>query len=1606
MNNNQLLNKKKGKENESSKLNTIIIDIEKSKFSNKDSIVGIRNKKEHKNSNKNKKSVENHYTQILKKQSEFKQEELHSNIDKISKKDTEKITTQEPSLENHKNQQNLIIPNSKENLDEQLKDKTDKDLLTFYFYFHPLEKEKNFNVIIKFFDRKENQINSFEMNSLNILNSIWTITIPFDYIPENEYHYKYFVKFLFTYESDLIHRRKDRMLNVIFDTPYSIKSFYYSTSINNEKPILFYFNYFFENKEYDKILKLKDFYRCHNFEDWPDDLIYQLILKLKIDKICDEEMLQLLRVINCYNNGNIYKTEFLNDLLISLYDNSFFDREITWQLGNSIRRTICLLCKNSQTIYKIYLTKLYEILPKNFVFDSKSLVFPENFNFQKLFNLINKSFNNGNNYLSYKQLDKDILHQVFSTFDFSKEDLENYEKLIVCLKSLNINELKYLIKNDIFRTEDLFQLKNKLLKIIHSKSSFMSKDDICNLIFEKLNSRIDNIEFLSEFIIVFEKEMIVFNDKILKFLVENKNLCKINRISLIDIFNEFFDFYKEEKNILIEVSQLLCYFFEVSLKNNSIIEKIILFENIYSDILKKYAHSEDDMNAINQAANKIIKIYEEDLDSIHNDMILNLRLILLYIEEDFHFDFIFNIFKKHIDKNQDILSLIQTFMKIHELVEENKYEIKITDYTKNYNQYISLENKLKIFIDFVIAKVNDYVIDLKFLIENEEFVKIIFTSNAINNLDIIKEIKEKVLDLLSKFMSLKIDIETVSYIFEKDQEGNNFKIVPNYRKIIFDLFLLENKESVNDDLFNKISSNYNFFYSKLEKLSNYISILEKFRIENFELRNELESFKRKKSEILIYSVNEDLIWEKFSCLFQNLESVHILSKCRIFINLFDYYSYQLENIGRSLEETLNLIEKKVIPCILDFIKRLIEGKLKEIKKSEIKILLNNVDIADLLNFDECLTLIFPQNSEIFLKSFSPNIVKTFKNVKKIIYNKLSLYCKYQSFKSKIFNEYRLLKIIEKFDNYNDITKMVIQYYNFFIKCESKDSENQDEIQNNLAEKKIEEINFEFILEMLEEIESYLNTNEENVNIKIDEKLIFEFSNSIAVLEFFEKFSEENFENLIDALEEDALESNFVIKDIMSVQNLFIDLLKLKSTIKSKQQISYNSLKGKIIFKLQQYDIKIPNLSDKLKNTHENISIIRTKLEANLNKSEKTLEQITKILKNGTLNFYINPNIEECCVTLNFPEHDEKEKNYEELMNLCNKAMLLSFTKKDSETDSVTVKMSDEFKKIMIITGDIKENLTQLYNYGYPYLKNKQFEFKINLDFSINNYENREDKLENTLKLSAFFIEKIKFFLEDFENILKKWKDSLMIFRKEYYYLNFISEKNFYVLNEIFYGNLSQNNLNIFTSMMKFIDPYFSIEKLDLKNLIFNLNSQIDTCLKSNMIINDNDSETFLENLAKGLNKVFSYINQNKFINNKEDILHLPKNKFVKSGEIFILKIQSNEKIPASLLSLYYYQNQIPSAYQILFCSKETSRPEIDIFLTRCFYSKNEILFTILNFQNLSYELNLIFIYIYIYINLSYLHLQWGFGGDWGLGIGDWGPIPNPQSPIPIPNIFI
>ena len=683
------------------------------------------------------------------------------------------------------------------------------------------------------------------------------------------------------------------------------------------------------------------------------------------------------------------------------------------------------------------------------------------------------------------------------------------------------------------------------------------------------------------------------------------------------------------------------------------------------------------------------------------------------------------------------------------------------------------------------------------------------------------------------------------------------------------------------------------FNSFLLKLQDSVSMSN---IEN--LHEELVRLTQKvspESTVLIAELSSSSFFRKFAELIPISDTLQELGKFRTFYALTQHavscntWSSDASSLSSSVvDESLstscaNLFNEEVNQVDVDA-----EGEL-----------LTVVDTVMVANFitDECIV-----KYKCWLDGFTDTAT-------------LEHVCKYGSYKdvsselqdaAKLFDAYIShqvlsgLQWLQSVDNNRDRVKCIQKVLSLFdLKGEGTNLEDAMAKFTHCLERQ-EEVTIGELVSTMNVLQELLNDSDDGWWDALSE-----VAKSSTLIKFLKQSIDDDFRNLIDAVEERSEQTidESTVSDLIRVKQFFQPVMR-KNFDEPKEFLD-------CLNKSVQKEDK--NLAGRINNCATHVHGLMALYQHVANRGELTKEIITNALDKGCYKWRLVEGMHACAPELSYKvtKKDHKTETFtvkaDEMNDLKSRALLISAS--DKKEDSCLPKMKkskanmEEFVTVIARVQDIAQVVTELHHLGH--FEYCQYQRKIQAS------RNMQNKLTDVLT--------------SLQSELKKWKDLLADCRTSYLSLNFVFSDQLSFISSFLFAPDKGDVTTKMESLLYFVHPGATIQQLSHAKLIVKLH---ETSLKGKL-------QTIGETLDR-VKQDYS-VSRTVFSESKELFYSKSMTAVVQHRQLYIanLEASSTQTVPV-LLSLYAHtMSCFPLPSEVLLCHDRTSWEEVYLIIQRC-----------------------------------------------------------------------
>jgi len=441
-------------------------------------------------------------------------------------------------------------------------------------------------------------------------------------------------------------------------------------------------------------------------------------------------------------------------------------------------------------------------------------------------------------------------------------------------------------------------------------------------------------------------------------------------------------------------------------------------------------------------------------------------------------------------------------------------------------------------------------------------------------------------------------------------------------------------------------------------------------------------------------------------------------------------------------------------------------------------------------------------------------------------------------------------------------------------------------------------------------------------------VLSEFSKATELLDFLNQSVDDDFRNLIDAVEERSEQTI----DESTVSNL-IHVKRLIRPVLEREHKTPEDLLDCLLTALCKELKEGQGMAARIRNCSHHVHSLKALYLHVANRGELTKEIISNAMTNGSYKWVVNEDTSSCLVSLSYEvSKDNKSQQYvydaEQLNDLRSRALLISNSNRQEiedekkEKDDQNYMHLKDFVEIVDIVIEISLTLEELHNLGH-------FDY---------------NKFDEKIASSTEVFTAMQGFLNSKLIELADWKRLLQKCRQKFVSLNFLYSDQLLLFSRFLSNTeMSNEDHNHLKDILQFVHPGATLEGIDLIKSTSNLDSDnIGAKLEQIGCVVDKLMQRSL--CARRL-----FPDNIKFQKQAEDI-----NAIVQPGVLYIvhLEMSSTQTIPV-LLSLYANTSQhFPVPSEVLFCHDLTTSEEIHLLIERSIKSVDGNLHCICNVERL------------------------------------------------------
>ena len=416
--------------------------------------------------------------------------------------------------------------------------------------------------------------------------------------------------------------------------------------------------------------------------------------------------------------------------------------------------------------------------------------------------------------------------------------------------------------------------------------------------------------------------------------------------------------------------------------------------------------------------------------------------------------------------------------------------------------------------------------------------------------------------------------------------------------------------------------------------------------------------------------------------------------------------------------------------------------------------------------------------------------------------------------------------------------------------------------------------------------------------------LHEIAKSSALIKFLKKSIDDDFRNLIDAVEERSEQTidESTVSDLIRVKQFFQPVM--RQTFSQPEQF-LDCLKKSV----QKED---KNLAGRINNCATHVHGLTALYQHVANRGELTKEIIANALEKGCYRWCLMEGMDACVPELSYKVTKKNHKTEmftvkaDEMNDLKSRALLISASDNKEDGDVHQTKKSKasmkDFISVIARVQDIVQVVTELHHLGH---------------FEYCQYQKKMQASKNMEK-------ELTDMLADLLHELKTWKDLLADCRTNHLSLNFVFSDQLSLTSSFLFAPVKGDISTKMESVLCFVHPGASIQHL--------------SHAKHGVKLHENSLKGKLQTIGETLDRV----KQNHTVSRTVfpeglGFLH-SKNMtaVVQQGQLYIanLEASSTQTVPV-LLSLYAHtMNCFPLPSEVLLCHDRTSWEEVYLIIQR------------------------------------------------------------------------
>ena len=440
-----------------------------------------------------------------------------------------------------------------------------------------------------------------------------------------------------------------------------------------------------------------------------------------------------------------------------------------------------------------------------------------------------------------------------------------------------------------------------------------------------------------------------------------------------------------------------------------------------------------------------------------------------------------------------------------------------------------------------------------------------------------------------------------------------------------------------------------------------------------------------------------------------------------------------------------------------------------------------------------------------------------------------------------------------------------------------------------------------------ELVSAMNVLQDLLNDPVEEwwDALSEIAKSSSLIKFLKQSADDDFRNLIDAVEERSEQTidESTVSDLIKVKQFFQPVVRKPF---SQPEEFLDCLKKSV----QKED---KNLASRINNCTTHVHGLMALYQHVANRGELTKEIIANALEKGRYKWCLLEGMDVCAPELSYKVTKRGHKTEmftvkaDEMNDLKSRALLISASD-DKEDSSVHKKKKSkasmkDFISVIARVQDIAQVVTELHHLGH--FEYYQYQKKIQAS------KNMEKELTDMLAT--------------LQSELQTWKDLLADCRTNHLSLNFVFSDQLSLVSSFLFTSGSGDITPQMESLLYFVHPGASTQHLS--HAIHTVKLQ------------ESSVKGKLQTIGETLDKVKQAhtVSRTVFPESQEFLHRKNITAVVQTGQLYIanLETSSTQTVPVLLSLFAHTMNCFPLPSEVLLCDDRTSWEEVYLIIQRC-----------------------------------------------------------------------